>query len=303
MERLERVQEAMRHAGLDALLLGGEAAGQYAAGHTRIGVHMPGWPIPGTVVPASGLPHVVTADADGAIGLPADHVHGMMWNPQTLVQSLQEWLGGARGRPTDGTSGLRLGTDVLSPGGLALIKAAIPGATIVDATRLLSEVLLCKSVEEIDSLGGLCQFVTAAAEKGLAGGRPALLDALEGAFPIVVPQVSPRRVSVAVRRGGIIGEARMGPGDPARGDRALDLLRPGAAAGDIAAALPAGVEVVGIGGSYEAPLLRDGWAWPADLVLQAGAVLAVHWDSCAVSVAIEDVGPRVLALSPKEVVR
>jgi hypothetical protein len=75
------------------------------------------------------------------------------------------------------------------------------------------------------------------------------------------------------------------------------------AAGAIAAALPAGVEVVGLGGSYEAPLLRDGWAWPDDLVLQAGAVLAVHWDSCGVTMAVEDSGPRVLGQSPEEAAR
>jgi hypothetical protein len=285
----------MRQAGLDALLLGGEAAGQFAAGHTRIGVHMPGWPIPVTVVPASGLPHVTTADPDGAAGLAPEQVHGMMWNPQTLVSSLQEWLGGA--------SGLRLGTDALSPGGRALIEAAVPGATIVDATRLLAEVLLCKSPEEIDALAELCQFVTRAAEQGLRGGRMALLEALDGAFPISYPQVSERRVRVAVRRAGIIGEARLGPGDPARGEQALDVLRPGARAGDIAAALPPGVEVVGIGGSYEAPLARSGWAWPADLELRPGAVLAVHWDGCGVSVALDDTGPTPLSLSPKEVVR
>jgi hypothetical protein len=295
VEHLARLQEAMRQAGLDALLLGGEAAGQFAAGHTRIGVHMPGWPIPVTVVPAAGLPQVVTADPDGAAGLPSDHVHGMMWNPQTLVSSLQDWLAGA--------TGLRLGTDALSPGGRALIEAAVPGATIVDATRLLADVLLCKTPEEIDALGKLCQFVTTAAEKGLQGGRLALLEALDGAFPITYPQVSERGVRVAVRRAGIIGEARLGPGDPAAGERALEVLRPGATAGDIAVALPAGVEVVGIGGSYEAPLIRGGWAWPADLALQPGAVLAVHWDACGVSVALNDTGARPLALGPKEVAR
>jgi hypothetical protein len=295
MERLERLQEAMREAGFDALLLGGEAAGQFAAGHTRIGVHMPGWPIPVTVVPASGLAHVVTADPDGAVGLPADHVHGMMWNPMTLVSSLQEWLGGGSGR--------RLGTDALSPGGRALIEAAIPGAEIVDATRLLADVLLCKSPEEVDTLANLCQFVTAAAEKGLQSGRVALLEALEGAFPIIHPLVSRRRVSVAVRRDGLIGEARLGPGNPDRGEQAIHLMQPGRTAGEIAAALPPGVEAVGIGGSYEAPLMRNGWAWPADLVLQPGAVLAVHWDECGVSLVVEDASPRLVSLPPREVAR
>jgi hypothetical protein len=101
----------------------------------------------------------------------------------------------------------------------------------------------------------------------------------------------------------MISEARLGPGDPARGERALDLLRPGATAGDIAAALPSGIEVVGIGGSYEAPLIRHGGAWPADLALLPGAVLAVHWDGCGVSVALDETGARPLSLSPKEAAR
>jgi hypothetical protein len=295
MEHLERLQGAMRHDGLDALLLGGEAAGQFAAGHTRIGVHMPGWPIPVTAVASSGLPHVVTADPDGAPNLPADHVHGMMWNPETLVSELKVWLGGA--------AGLRIGIDAMSPGGRALIEAALPGCTVVDATRLLAEVMLCKSPPEIEALGALCQMVTAAAEEGLKGGRTALLRALNGAFPISYPQVSDRSVKVAVRKDGLIGEARLGPGDPARGERALEVLRPGSSAGEIAAAMPPGVEVVGIGWGYEAPLMRDGWATPDELLMQAGAVMAVRWDDCGVTVALDDVGVRPLSLSPKEVAR
>ena len=295
MSHLERLQEGMRRAGLDVLLLGGEAAGQFAAGHSRIGVHMPGWPIPVTFVPASGTPHIVTADPDGAVNLPADHVHGMMWNPETLVSALQSWAQGA--------SGLTVGTDSLSPGGRALIEAALPGSTIVDGTRLLADVMLVKSPEEVESLRQLSAFVAAAAEEGLRGGRPALLRALHGAFVISFPQVSDRRVSVAVRRHGLIAEARLGPGDAARGERAVECLRPGSTAAEAASALPPGTEVVGIGWGYEAPLMRDGWATPEDLVLQPGAVLAVRWDSCGVTVALDDDGPRLLSLSPKEVAR
>jgi hypothetical protein len=295
MEHLERLQAAMQRGGFDALLLGGESAGQFAAGHSRIGVHMPGWPIPVTFVPASGFPHIVTADPDGAVDLPADHVHGMMWNPETLVSELSRWL--------EGASGLRIGTDALSPGGLALIEAAAPGSTIVDATRLLADVMLTKSPEEIDALGELCTFVTAAAEEGLHGGRAAMLRALHGAFLVSYPQVSNRRVKVAVRKGGLIGEARLGPGDPGRGEQAVASLRVGSVTSDIAASLPPGVEVVGLGWGYEAPLMRDGWATPEDLVLQPGAVLGVRWDSCGVTVVLEDGSARYLSLTPKEVAR
>jgi hypothetical protein len=295
MEHLQRLQHAMAGSGLDALLLGGEAAGQFAAGHTRIGVHMPGWPIPVTAVPASGLPHVVTADPDGALGLPPGHVHGMMWNPETLVSELPQWLG--RG------SGLRIGIDAMSPGGRALIEAALPGCTIVDGTRLLAEVMLVKSPEEVKALGEQCLMVTAAAEEGLKGGRTALLRALNGAFTVAFPRVSDRSVQVAIRRDGMIAEARLGPGDAARGERALEALRTGCSAGEVAASLPAGVEVTGIGWGYEAPLMRDGWATPDDLVLQPGAVLAVRWDACGVTAALDEAGTRLLSRSPREVAR
>jgi hypothetical protein len=256
---------------------------------------MPGWPIPVTFVPVSGEPHIVTADPDGATNLSGDHVHGMMWNPETLVASLQEWVAGA--------SNLRVGTDSLSPGGRALIEAALPGSSLVDATRLLAEVMLVKTSEEIAALAELCGFATAAAEEGLRGGRAALLRAAHGAFLISYPQVSERQVSVAMRRDSLVAEARLGPGDPGRGEAALHAVRAGMSAGALAAALPAGVEVIGVGWGYEAPVIRDGWATPEDLVLQVGAVLAVRWDGCGVTAALEDGGVRLLSLSPKEVVR
>jgi hypothetical protein len=237
----------------------------------------------------------VTADPDGALGLPPDHVHGMMWNPETLVSELPQWLGRS--------SGLRIGIDAMSPGGRALIEAALPGCTIVDGTRLLAEVMLCKTPQEVKALGDLCLMVTAAAEAGLTRGRTALLSALEGAFTVAYPRVSDRSVQVAIRRGGLMGEARLGPGDPARGKRALAALRAGSSAGEVAGSLPPGVEVSGIGWGYEAPLMREGWATPDDLLLQLGAVLAVRWDACGVTVAIDDAGPRLLSRSPEEVVR
>jgi Xaa-Pro dipeptidase len=292
---LEALQQAMRDRGLDALLLGGEAAGQFAAGHGRIGVHMPGWPIPVAAVSRSGSPHIVTADPEGALGLPADHVHGMMWNPETLISELPRWLGS--------DPDLRIGVDAMSPGGRALIEAALPGCTLVDATPVLADVMLTKSPEEVAAIEELCRLVTTAAEAGLRDGRAALVRALHGAFPIAYPQLGATSVRLAVRRGGVIAEARLGPGDPRRGEAAVDLLRPGANVAAIAAALPPGVEVVGTGWSYEPPLLRDGSAFPADLDLRRGAVLGVHWDACGVTAVVEADGPRLLSLAPTEVAR
>ncbi len=292
---LGALQQAMEGAGLDALLLGGEAAGQFAAGHGRIGVHMPGWPIPVAAVGRTGLPHIVTADPDGAVGLPADHVHGMMWNPETLIAELPRWLGS--------DPELRIGVDALSPGGRALIEAALPGCTLVDATPVLADVMLAKSPEEVAAMEELCGLVTTAAEAGLRDGRPALVRALHGAFPIAYPQLGATSVRLAVRRGGLIAEARLGPGDPQTGDAALSLLRAGANVAEIAAALPPGVDVVGLGWSYEAPLLRNGSAFPAELDLRPGAVLGVHWDACGVTAVVEADGPRLLSNAPSEVAR
>jgi len=285
----------MKRSGLDALLLGGEGAGQFAAGHSRIGVHNPGSPIPVTVIPGAGPPHVVTPDADGAVNLPADHVHGMIWDPAVLITELPKWVGGG--------SGLRIGVDVLSPGGRALITAALPDCTLVDATRLLAEVMLPKAEEEVEAMADLCRVVTKAAETGMHHGRPAMFRALEGAFPVSYPTVSPERVHLAARRAGLIAEARLGPGDRVRGDQAVATLVAGASTSEIATALPPGVEVVGMGRSYEAPLIRDGRAFPAELQLVPGAVLAVRWDNCGVMVTVEADRPRLLSLAPHEVAR
>jgi hypothetical protein len=292
---VELVQAALRRDGIDALLLGGEAAGVFAAGHTRIGVHMPGWPLPVTVIPVEGAPHVVTADPDGAQHLPGDHVHGMMWNPATLVTSLPRWLGGSEG--------LVVGVDALSPGGTALVEAALPGARLVDATPLVAELMMAKQPNEVARLAELCGFVHAAADAGLAGGREALVRQLDGSFPLSFPLVGDERVAVAVRRDGIVGEARLGAGDAGTGERAVEMLRPGESADEVAHALPRGVEVVGIGWGYEAPLIRDGRSSPPGLTLAEGAVLVVRWDECGVTVALDADGARYLSPPPGEVAR
>jgi hypothetical protein len=219
----------------------------------------------------------------------------MIWDPAVLITELPDWIG-AR-------SGLRVGVDALSPGGRALITAALPGCTLVDATRLLAEVMLPKTPEEVEAMAGLCRLVTGAAESGMDRGRPAMMRALAGAFPVSYPSVSPRGACVAARRDGLIAEARLGPGDGRRGEEAVETLAAGATTSEIAASLPPGVEVVGMGRSYEAPLIRDGRAFPGDLRLVAGAVLAVRWDSCGVMIAVESGRPRLLSRTPREVAR
>jgi hypothetical protein len=295
MGHLEVVQEAMRNDGIDALLLGGEAAGFFVAGHTRIGVHPGGSVLPLTIVPSSGLPHVITGDPDGATHLPEDHVHATRWSPMALARDLPQWLGGA--------SGLKIGVDMLSPTAHSIIHGALTDCRLVDATWLLASVMLPKSPEEIDEMAGLCRFVTAAAEEGLRHGKPALIAALGGAFPITFPQVSSSAVSVAIRRNGLVAEARLGPGPPSLGERALSALVPGATVDDVASELPAAVEVIGLGWGFESPVLRNGMGSPSGLRLQAGSVLAVRWAACGVTIALGEKGIRFLSLEPNEVAR
>jgi hypothetical protein len=295
MGHLELVQEAMQSDGIDALLLGGESAGFFVAGHTRIGVHPGGSLLPLTMVPSSGLPHVITGDPDGADHLPADQVHATRWSPRTLADDLPRWLSPAKG--------LRIGVDMLSPTAHGLIEGALEDCQVVDATLLLAGVMLIKTPEEIECMAELSRFVTLAAEEGLRHGRPALLAALGGAFHAVFPYVSESSVRVAVRRNGMIAEARLGPGLPHVGERALKALVPGATVDDVAAELPAGVEVVGLGWGFESPVLRGGVGSPSGLRLAPGAVLAVRWGECGVTVALGEEGVRFLSLEPRQVAR
>jgi Xaa-Pro aminopeptidase len=209
----------MAREGVDALLLGGDGAGVFAGGHRRIGVHMPGWPIPMTVVTANDAPHVITADPDGAEHLPATHVHPLVWNPSTLIGALPEWVGAAR-------SGV-VGVDVLSPGGLELARAALPEARFVDATLLLASARLVKTAGERKLLGEACTLANEAAKEGLRSGRSALQAALGGQFAAAPPVLSERRARVSVLVDSFVGEARAGPGDPAALRRAVAELQPG----------------------------------------------------------------------------
>jgi hypothetical protein len=299
-ERLARLQGAMGEAGIDGLLLGGDGAGAFAAGHRRIGVHMPGWPLPMTIVPRSGLPHVVTADPDGATHLPADHVHPLMWNPASLKAALPEFLG-------DAAAGV-LGTDLLAPGSYELVRAACPRAVLVDARALLAQVRMPKSRGERAALAEAASVASRAAAAGADAteGSEAMLAvvaALAGQFLARPPALHGGGVSVAVVVEGFVGEARVGPGDPAVLRAAAETLRPGRRLADLARALPAGVEVTGLGRGYEHPVLRGGRAALGYLELPAGAVCLVATETASATVVCEEKGPVYLGAPPERAAR
>jgi hypothetical protein len=256
---------------------------------------MPGWPIPMTVVTGNDVPHVITADPDGAEHLPATHVHPLVWNPATLVEQLPEWLGAAR-------SGV-VGVDVLSPGGLELARAALPEARIVDAIPLLASARLVKTAGEQKLLREACALAHEAAGAGLRSGRGALQAALRGQFPAAPPVLSERRARVSVLVDSFVGEAGIGPGDPHELRGAVAQLRPGRRVEEVATALDPRIEIVGLGRGYEHPVIRRGRGAPADLALAAGAVLLVGTAETGVTVEITGDGVAYLSPEPEEVVR
>lgn len=291
----QRLQAAMRLHGMDALLLGGDASGAFAGGHRRLKVHGPGWPLPMVALGVEGLPHVVSADPDGAEHLPADHVHGITWDPDRLVEQLPSWLGAAG----DGTVGL----DMLSPRGFEIVRTALPRARLVDASHVLAQAMVAKEPDEIGELRVSCERACAALDAGLSGGMPAMARALAGAFLIGMPHLGARSARVAILRDGFAGEARRGPGRKRSLETALGLLSSKQRVADLAGELPGDVEISGLGRGYEPPVVSRGWASPPELELVAGAVLCVRSGLAGVTAVVAQDGPVLLSPPPGEVVR
>ena len=67
---------------------------------------------------------------EGALHLPADHVHPIAFDGGAFARALPTWLGTA-------TTG-RLALDRTAPGAHAVVAAACPHATLVDAANPIS---------------------------------------------------------------------------------------------------------------------------------------------------------------------
>ncbi|MCL4421574.1 MAG: hypothetical protein M1115_00135 [Actinobacteria bacterium] len=291
---LSRLQHQMVEDHIDALMLGGSAAGAFAGGHVRIGVHMPGWPLPTTVVPHVGSPHVVTADPDGAVHLGEAFVHGIVWSRALMAESLRSWLAHI-------PVGV-IGVDALSPAGIQLVKDAFPSAELVDATVSLARAMMPKTLEEMQFLRVSCELVNQAIRAGLDRGAIAMVECLKGAFPALPPYLGLSSARVAAVVNGFIGDARWGKGDRDALSAAIDMIQVGRSFDRLATDLPSGIEVVGLGRGYEPPVLREGRASPSGLCVMATSVLSVRSRSASVTIEASAQGPHLLSPSPKEVV-
>lgn len=124
-------QAAMAQLDIDGLLLTGVAAQEAIGGHHRIVVFQSDPPSPAFALTRSGPPHICTPDPEGAMHVPADHVHPIAFDAGTFARSLPEWLGPAVGG--------RIALDRAAPGAYAMVASVCPGATLVDAQDLLQQ--------------------------------------------------------------------------------------------------------------------------------------------------------------------
>jgi hypothetical protein len=283
---------------MDAVLLAGPGAASAIIGNRRIAVHGPSGPLPTAIVPRDETrpPVTLTPDPDGAPDRAAVIVQGIAWNPATLLGTLRETLGpAARGT---------IGIDAASPGGLALLREALPDAHLVDASEVVTAALVAKGERELSGLARACVIAHAAAAEA-AGGLEAMVRALDGAFPIADLVAEPERVVVDIAADGFAGVARLGPGDADALGAAVQILGEsiGDSFGELADRLPAGVEVGGLGRGHELPRLGKGHSHPAAVTLPVGAVFLVVSGAAGVTVVVSADGPRLLSPAPAEVVR
>jgi Creatinase/Prolidase N-terminal domain len=281
------LQQRMREEGIDALLLSHPGTCSYAAGFERVTVMGGGAGVPQVVVPAEGLPHVFTTIPDGALNLTADRVHAQTWNLGRAFEDMASWS-------SETSTARRIGTDIVSPRAVQLMEGAFPDAEIVDALALVAGCMVHKSPAERRVLELMSRLTDLAARAGQEGAR-GVIEILGGAVPAVHWTLSAQTTVIAASYRGFCGEARLGADPSSAVATAIDTLVAGRTGAEVAARIPAGVEVLGIGRGYEAPIIRNGSAWPADLVIPDGAVVVVRDAHHAATIEVTAGGGRRLS--------
>jgi Xaa-Pro aminopeptidase len=148
-QRRDRLQQAMEQAGLDAVLLLGQANQEYAGvgrpASDAMRVHHE--PVV-VLMPASGLPHVWTPfphHVDPAI--PADHVH------RELLVEYPEGVAALAHACTDLVpSARRIGVDELTSPMVPGLGDLFPGVELVDASAATVPARLVKTSDEVECL-------------------------------------------------------------------------------------------------------------------------------------------------------
>jgi len=176
-ERRQRLQGAMKTAGLDALLLGREANARYAAGARRLWASgLRPWS-PGCVVLRDPEQVHLLAAWDWGVPpeVPREHLFAPSWNPPKLVEGLARLPGLAAAR--------RVGVDAMTPLFAALLARALPRAELVDAGPALEGARRVKTPEELACIETAIALAEGALAAVVAELRPGIREReLQGRF-------------------------------------------------------------------------------------------------------------------------
>jgi Xaa-Pro aminopeptidase len=181
---LDRCLEAMASNDVDALLLGREAHARAVAGTRRLWLAGTRPFTPSCVVVRSPAAVHVLANTDDVVpdGFPVDHLYGITWNPERLLDALVAIPGLVSAR--------RIGVDGMTPFMHGLLTRALPDSTFVDAAPVLTALWGDRTVEEIDAV----RAAAVIARDGLS----AMVDALRpGVRPRVLRGICASRFAAA----------------------------------------------------------------------------------------------------------
>jgi Xaa-Pro aminopeptidase len=167
VDRYQRLQTAMRAAGVDAVLLSRWTHGFAVSGARRVQVGGSGAGAPWVIVACGApAPHVFTPDPDGVPDwIPASNRHPLQWSPEALARTVADICARA-GRVRC------LAYDVVSVGMLERLGHQLPSARFEDAQPLLAAVRRAKSATEIAALRDAHDKAARAAAAGGAALRP-----------------------------------------------------------------------------------------------------------------------------------
>ncbi|MCU1465082.1 MAG: Xaa-Pro aminopeptidase [Actinomycetia bacterium] len=300
MSRLAACLSLMAHGDVDVLFLGREANARTVSDAGRLWLAGTRAFSPGCVVVRHPAAVHVLSNTDAVLphGFPVEHLYGVTWNPERLVNALAAIEGVSEAH--------RVGVDGMSPMASALVARVAPSAEIIDAGPMFAELWGIPDREKVagverasvvarDGLdamvGALRPGVRPRDLRGVCAAQFAFLGATTPAFDAVAAPfgdssstwLPPERELVAdeqvVLRAGVlregweaslartyvVGSPSVAQPPPAGWDDLVADCTPGATAGALRAR---GAVVHGAGRGVE--------PWPDDLELVADLMLALE---------------------------
>lgn len=182
--RLRNVQAVMKNLRIDLLLLGGEANTRYAVGARRLWTAGERPWAPTCIVSASGEVWLMSQyDTGIPPEVPRDHLFCLTWNPANFGAQIAAAAAGS-------TVG-RVGLDGASMTMMGVIEAALPGASLIDASGALLDARSSKLPAEITLLDLATQLAgeaLLATSRAIMPGMP-IVD-LRGRFEAAIRSAS-----------------------------------------------------------------------------------------------------------------